>query len=259
MARLVVENRHQKDTCYDDIGLCAQHIDTDMWVSFSLLFKREERIFTLTSQFFDLASLALNTKLETIVCVIHCNLMNIYDNIGCNPTVKDVELEVPLPHHHNRLQTLPNDYKSCKILPVLENGKKISPQPSHNTHNYSPSNKVEMMGGKKLRNPQNTREVSLFAVSPLPPPNVNNYKYHDTPTPAFTEVQTINITFLQEPYAQNFSSKLQVNSHSLEGVVKSVWETIDIHGLGDTMFFWVLKTLPRQLDSSSPHLLRAAW
>jgi hypothetical protein len=77
--------------------------------------------------------------------------MNIYDNIGCNPTVKDVELEVPLPHHHNRLQTLPNDYKSCNILPVLENGKKISPQPSHRTHNYSPSNKVEMMGKQNLK------------------------------------------------------------------------------------------------------------
>lgn len=186
MGRLVVENRHQKDTCYDDIGLCAQHIDTDMWVSFSLLFKREERIFTLTSQFFDLASLALNTKLETIVCVIHHNLMNIYDNIGCNPTVKDVELEVPLPHHHNRLQTLPNDYKSCNILPVLENGKNISPQPSHRTHNYSPSNKVKRMGNFFVGILRIHERFLSLHFSSLSPPHVNNYKYHDTSTPAFT-------------------------------------------------------------------------
>lgn len=28
MARLVAKNRHQKDACYDEIGLCAQHKDT---------------------------------------------------------------------------------------------------------------------------------------------------------------------------------------------------------------------------------------
>ena len=28
MARIVVKNGHQKDTCYNEIGLCAQHIST---------------------------------------------------------------------------------------------------------------------------------------------------------------------------------------------------------------------------------------
>jgi hypothetical protein len=28
MARLVVENGHQKDMCYSEIGQCAQNIDT---------------------------------------------------------------------------------------------------------------------------------------------------------------------------------------------------------------------------------------
>ena len=28
IARLVLENRHSKDTCHNDIGLCAQNIDT---------------------------------------------------------------------------------------------------------------------------------------------------------------------------------------------------------------------------------------
>ena len=28
MARLVVKNGHQKDTCYKEIGLCAQNKDT---------------------------------------------------------------------------------------------------------------------------------------------------------------------------------------------------------------------------------------
>ena len=52
MARLVVMNGHQKDTCYDEIGLCAQKVDNikieHNWEGICDQVKRK-RIFTLTS------------------------------------------------------------------------------------------------------------------------------------------------------------------------------------------------------------------
>ena len=55
MARLVVKNKYKKDTCYEEIGPCAQHMDTilgsidDTSGDVYVIVNKKKRIFTLIS------------------------------------------------------------------------------------------------------------------------------------------------------------------------------------------------------------------
>ena len=51
MARLVTKNRHQKNMCHNEIGLCAQNIDINIgstlkqnWESICNCFKEKENL-----------------------------------------------------------------------------------------------------------------------------------------------------------------------------------------------------------------------
>jgi hypothetical protein len=56
--------------------------------------------------------------------------MNIYDNIGCNPTVKDVELEVPSPTTTIGCKPYPMTTNLAKYFPCSRTVKKYH----HNHH-----------------------------------------------------------------------------------------------------------------------------
>ena len=53
MARLVVKNKYKEDTCYEEIGPCAQHMDTilgsidDTSGDVYVIVNKKKRIFTL--------------------------------------------------------------------------------------------------------------------------------------------------------------------------------------------------------------------
>jgi hypothetical protein len=75
MARFVVKNGHKKDTCFDEVGLCAQNIDTilDSIVNtigrvYVINWKRE-RNFNFTS--YDYCISTPTPKVEMTIFEIH--------------------------------------------------------------------------------------------------------------------------------------------------------------------------------------------
>ena len=69
MARFIVKNGHHKDMCYDEIGLCAQNIDTFLGSIINTIGDHIERrrTFNLMSYNFCISTLILKLKMTTFV------------------------------------------------------------------------------------------------------------------------------------------------------------------------------------------------
>jgi hypothetical protein len=95
MARFVVENEHQKSTCYNNIGLCAQNTYIDLGSIMNTIgrtYSWGEGVFTLTSYSVESPTMFLQLELTSI-----CNWQP-YETIPnlIQPSKLYVKLEVPI-------------------------------------------------------------------------------------------------------------------------------------------------------------------